>query len=60
MHGQKVAIDEPFTSGLGNRLMYPADPAAPPEDSILCRCAVTVRFSDSAKRRTAELIGAGT
>lgn len=41
MDGQQVGIDEPFISGLGNRLMFPGDPSAPPEDIINCRCVIT-------------------
>lgn len=41
MDGQEVALDEPFISGLGNRLMFPGDPSAPIEDVINCRCVVT-------------------
>jgi len=48
MHGQQVRPGESFTSGLGNQLRYPADPAAPAEDRVQCRCAVTTRFSEVA------------
>jgi uncharacterized protein with gpF-like domain len=41
MNGQTVGMDEPFTSGLGNELMYPGDPNAPAEDRINCRCTLT-------------------
>ncbi len=44
MHGQIVQIDEPFISGLGNQLMFPGDPSAPPEDTITCRCAQGTRI----------------
>lgn len=44
MHGQKRAYGEPFVSGLGNELMFPGDPDAPPEEVIGCRCARTVRI----------------
>lgn len=43
MNQQVVPFDTPFVSGLGNQLRYPTDPAAPPEDSIQCRCAVGTR-----------------
>lgn len=44
MDGQRRGLDEAFTSGLGNRLLYPADPSAPAEDTVQCRCGVTTRF----------------
>jgi len=45
MDGQVVeGVDEPFVSGDGNRLRYPGDPAAPPEDRIQCRCSVSTRI----------------
>ena len=37
--GQVVGMDEPFIVG-GEALMYPGDPAGPPEQTINCRCAV--------------------
>lgn len=43
MNQQVVPFGEPFISGLGNALMYPTDPNAPPEDSIQCRCSVGTR-----------------
>lgn len=44
MHGQQRGWGEPFESGLGNLLMYPGDPEAPPEETLRCRCARTVRI----------------
>lgn len=41
MDQAKVGLDEPFTSGLGNQLMYPCDGAAPPADVAGCQCWVT-------------------
>jgi hypothetical protein len=38
MDGQKRPPGEPFTDGLGNSLMFPGDPTAPPETRINCRC----------------------
>jgi hypothetical protein len=38
MDGQEVPINSPFTSGLGNRLMFPGD--GPPADSVNCQCQV--------------------
>lgn len=45
MHGQKRPFDVPFISGLGNQLRFPTDPAAPPADSIQCRCRVGTRIT---------------
>jgi hypothetical protein len=45
MHGQKQPFEVPFISGLGNQLRYPTDPAAPPADSIQCRCRVGTRIT---------------
>lgn len=43
MEGQVVeGLDEPFISGLGNELMQPGDPGAPPEDIINCACDVEI------------------
>lgn len=45
MNADGVGQDEPFKSPLGN-IMYPADPAAPPANTIQCRCAVFTRISE--------------
>lgn len=45
MDGQEVGLDEPFVDGYGNELMYPGDPAAPPETTINCRCVVVTEFA---------------
>lgn len=45
MRGQVRGFNEPFESGLGNRLLYPGDPSAPPEDTVQCRCALAVRVT---------------
>lgn len=44
MEGQSVGLNEPFTSGDGNKLMYPGDPNAPASDRIRCRCDTHVRI----------------
>lgn len=48
MEGQKRGMDEAFTDGLGHRLMYPGDPAAPAETVINCRCTETFRVRPAA------------
>jgi uncharacterized protein with gpF-like domain len=53
MDGQEVGQDEPFISGDGNRIMFPGDPSAPPEDTINCRCVVTIRILEREERRAA-------
>lgn len=40
MEGQRASVDEPFIDGLGNAVMYPGDPSAPPETRINCRCTL--------------------
>lgn len=47
MEGQTQAWGDPFTSGLGNDLMYPGDQGAPGEDVIQCRCVVTREIAAS-------------
>ena len=42
--GQVVPIDQPFISGLGNPLMFPGDPSAPPEEVINCGCEMVNLF----------------
>lgn len=44
MRGQLRGMEEPFISGLGNLLMYPTDPEAPADDTIQCRCSLSIRF----------------
>jgi len=38
MDGEERGMNEPFVSGDGNMIFYPGDPAAPPEETINCRC----------------------
>jgi uncharacterized protein with gpF-like domain len=44
MDGQTVSLNEPFISGLGNKLMYPGD--GPASDAINCRCQVTIEMRE--------------
>ncbi len=39
-HGQIVPVGKPFIVG-GAKLMYPLDPAGPPQETINCRCRPT-------------------
>lgn len=55
MEGQTVGLNEPFTSGLGNKGMDPGAFGVAEED-IQCRCAVLTRFTDSAKQRAAQAL----
>jgi uncharacterized protein with gpF-like domain len=55
MHGQVQPMGVPFLSGLGNQLMYPGDPSAPPEDTIQCRCSVGTRVTDAAAITDADI-----
>ncbi len=43
MHRQEQPVGVPFISGAGAALRYPGDAAAPPEESIQCRCVVATR-----------------
>lgn len=40
MSGQVRALDEPFVSGAGNRLMHPGDADAPASETANCRCSL--------------------
>lgn len=51
MHLQERPIGEPFLSGDGNLLRFPADPAAPASDVIRCRCVVAREISADARTR---------
>lgn len=46
MDDQEAALGQPFIDGLGNELLYPGDPSAPPETVINCRCTLTMRIAD--------------
>ncbi len=48
MKGQEQAMDVAFKDGLGNLLLYPGDPSAPPETTINCRCVLTFRIVPAA------------
>lgn len=45
MNAKGVGIDQPFQSPLGP-IMFPGDPNAVPANSINCRCALAIRFTD--------------
>jgi hypothetical protein len=42
MHGKTIPVDEPFTTPLGNELMYPGDPNAPIKETANCRCSIAI------------------
>lgn len=48
MSGQKRPYGQTFTDGLGNALLYPGDPSAPPATTINCRCALTFSVLEKA------------
>lgn len=48
MDGQKRGRADPFIDGLGNKLRYPCDPAAPAETVINCRCGLTFSIKPAA------------
>lgn len=50
MNGQIRGLDESFLSGKGNYLKYPGDPDAPGEETIQCRCSLTMRLSPGGKK----------
>lgn len=39
-----VGMDEPFLLPSGGTILYPHDPDAPPEETINCRCSISVRI----------------
>lgn len=43
LHGTTRKPNEPFETGLAS-LMHPGDPAAPPEETVQCRCALSTRL----------------
>ncbi len=45
LDGQKVGMDEPFEVN-GSQIQFPGDPAAPPEQTINCRCVLTYEPSE--------------
>lgn len=50
MNGQLRGIGEAFLSGKGNYLMYPGDTNAPGEETIQCRCSLTIRLSPGGRK----------
>lgn len=50
MNGQIRGIGEQFLSGKGNYLNYPGDPDAPGEETIQCRCSLTMRLSPGGRK----------
>jgi len=50
MNGQIRGLSETFLSGKGNSLMYPGDPSAPGDETIQCRCSLTMRLSPGGRR----------
>lgn len=44
-NGQLVDVDEPFNVG-GSSLMFPGDPAGPPDETINCRCVTLLHIDD--------------
>lgn len=45
LDGQTVDIDEPFETKDGRQIMFPGDPAAPPELVYNCRCTLIYVYS---------------
>lgn len=46
MDGDEASLGQPFTDGLGNKLMFPGDPSAPAATVINCRCVITMRIAE--------------
>ena len=40
LNRRTAAVDEPFTTIWGNKLMYPGDPSAPAREVINCHCVI--------------------
>lgn len=49
MDGVVVPFNEPFEMPDGTKLMYPRDPAGPPEHTIFCGCQFELVIEDSAE-----------
>ncbi len=46
INDEGVGMDEPFQLPDGGTIMFPHDPAAPPEETINCRCTVVYRMTN--------------
>lgn len=57
MHGQRVGLDESFTSPLGHKCQHPGGFGRPEED-INCMCTAVPVVNDPTKTWTPEFIGA--
>lgn len=58
MNGQRRKVGEPFITGLGNLLYFPADPSGAAEDTINCRCSRVPRHRLFAQFHTKPTEGA--
>ena len=48
-----VGQNEPFMDGDGNELLFPSDPAAPPETTCNCRCSISIEvLAEPARARS--------
>ncbi len=49
MNGERVKLGEYFTTPLGNKLRFPADPFAPIGETINCRCSLSAAIDTKPK-----------